>query len=386
MPSQSGRLKISRSKELVPGTVEDEDIVEIPDTPSPVKKPQKSSIFARKPKENANTSNIQTRSSPQKSQKQNLTLDETIESPPKMKPQPKKDAKSKRVIDSDSDDDFSFFEPKRSKLVDEKESRAVSAEASKVTKTPVAKAMSRPKPVAAKSSASSSANDDSDLFNFTSSKKTEPKLTRRLEKAAQAYSAGAGQKIHSSHSEVSQLSRSMNKSAIASQSSGLKRVNAEPEDDLFQFDSKRSKKNEPKLTRRNQKVSETVSTKSTDSSGFSAKTTVAIVSTSTSDMTFDMTPGQDCPSTPWISSKSLSSFKKEEPGSEKGQSSSSAVLDTSAKKTFCQIIPTAPNAGGATEKRGKTFKKKINYRPQTKVIPTRDLSLQDCNLLYPKPL
>lgn len=169
----------------------------------------------------------------------------------------------------------------------------------------------------------------------------------------------------------------ISKQLKTSQSSAQKRPHDETQDDLFEFENKKVKKNEPKL-RRNQKVSE-----STSSSVASVKTAISNQRIS-SDIPSDLEPGRDYESTGWLSKDSLVGIKKEEPYSENEESTSSTVPNNS--ETVFRVVPSESNFNETSEVRGKTFRKKINYKPQTATIKTRDLNIDDANFLYPMAL
>lgn len=326
-----------RSKELVPGSVQDDDIIILPE--SPQRPSVKNSIFARKPKDTSFDGH--TKKSALKIREQNQTVaPKTTQKESAKKKAP--EIKTVNITLSDSDDDFSFR-----KTTPEKKSHSLS-------KRPIA-------------------SDSDDDFSFV-----EPKRIH--------LTASESSKAQHSNSLVRKITESLSNTTVSSQlqkvnSSTSKRTSEDPQDDLFGFSSKKSKKNEPKL-RRNQKVSESKSTPVSSVVNV-ASTVSSFSSLQSNDTPLDLTPGREIGSSQWLSKESLYKIKKENPDTEEEQLTSSTLSNEIETKSIITVVPSTSNLNDTMEVRGKTFRKKINFKPQTGVLPTKDYELDDCNLLFP---
>lgn len=233
--------------------------------------------------------------------------------PTQKKPSPQKKSVSKRAIESDSDDDFSFIDAPSAKRNKQNESTQKDQQSKKMTKP----------------------------LNNSS-------ISKQLKTA---------------------------------QFSVLKRGSDEPQDDLFAFDVKKAKKDEPKL-RRKKNASEPTSLSITK---VSLNTRVVnSESNISSDTPMDLEPGRESESTKWLSKESLLNYKKEELDSDTEQQSD-VLLDNTEFKSIFKVEPVQLSLN-ETEVRGKTFKKKINYKRQTTVLKTKDFDIDEANLLYPTAL
>lgn len=231
------------------------------------------------------------------------------------------------IIDSDSDDDFS------------PQSRAST---SKNAKAPSPKKRAQKRQIEP---------DQDDLFNFEA-----PKRSRQA-----------------NNSTVNNLSKTLKSQSISSQleTVGTKRGNDQSADDLFSFGPKRSKIAEPKLRRNLRKEAEEAAEKS--------NSVIEINDTlePSDDFKLDLLPGVEVGDGEWLSKDSIT-VKKESNDEEHTE-----PMEQSDPKEFFNVIPINLNLDDTLEVRGKSFKKKINFKKQTNIIEVQQLELHDCNMLYP---
>lgn len=334
-PSQTGMFKL-RCTDLIAGTDDvDDDVIVIPNSPSPVRKKSKkaASIFSQSinlvdEDDSFNFSGIARKS---KQPQAPLPTIKDIPLPLVTKKQVTKStakvvARSKRVIVSDSDDD----------------------------------------------------DDDVQIVN------PEPKRQKQTKEVPLKPVKGVAQKPSKSHSRAdkeeanSSISNQLLKVQKSNSIFNLKRKSDESEDDFFSFDAKHAKKQIPVVIKQRSKIVEPAIASTSSSS------TNNNVSVNECDENLDLEPGRDIVTVQWLSKSSFDCVKKEEESQPNGMPSSNSLSEPEMKSIFniihaaLDINESAVELGG-----GKAFKKKINYKPQTKVVEQRFIDWDDADLLYP---
>lgn len=332
-PSQTGMFKL-RCTDLIAGTDDvDDDVIVIPNSPSPVKKKSKkaASIFS-----------------------QSINL-------------------------ADEDDSFNFSgiarKPKQPQapLPTIKDIPLPLVTKKQVTKS-TSKAMARSKRVIV----SDSDDDDVQIVN------PEPKRQKQSKEVPLKPVKGVAQKPSKSHSRADkeEANASISNQLLKVQKSNsifnLKRKSDESEDDFFSFDAKHAKKQIPVVIKQRSKIVEPAIASTSSSS------TNNNVSVNECDENLDLEPGRDIVTVQWLSKSSFDCVKKEEESQPNEMPSSSSLSEPEMKSIFniihaaLDINESAVELGG-----GKAFKKKINYKPQTKVVEQRFIDWDDADLLYP---
>lgn len=329
-PSQTGKMRL-RSKDLVAGTDDiddDDDVVEILDSPSPVKKKPKkaeaSSIFGKPVVIDDDDSFIFGERSQSKALKalQQNPLPMIVSPLVKKKPVTKsttKAAKSKRAIESESDDDVEIVlpEPKRQKSTKE--------------------------------------------VPLKSSKEVPKKKAKEV--------------LQSSTSSSSQLMTIQKANSIFT----LKRKNGETEDDLFSFDSKHAKKEAPFVTRqRSKNVEPAVASTSSSVTSVSAKQSDENLDLKPGREIITPSLFQWLSKSTLDCVKKEPESEPNEMASANSLSEPEMKSISNIIHVALDINNSTSELGG-----GKAFKKKINYKPQTQAVEQRIFDWADADLLYP---